>query len=259
MYDQKYRRCTINNNNPFWLHYLSLERNLMDISDYIAINNDNRKNYSFKIMQLFFAVCSDIDSIFKHIQNNLGFNKPKKGREFKINHHIEMLNDNFPLIKDTIVNFEYSGQVLQFNPFKPLFIKYIDFKNINFDQLDNVSFLNYIDKDFLNEANWWNQYNNIKHQRLEYFDQANLSNLLESLSALHILNLLYQFTLDMNSNSYQASDYENILIQAEIIHQIPTFTLEGAHFTTYASGGLPFYRCYLNNLKGYLHEQQYLF
>ena len=65
---KKYMIC---DTNQFWLHYLSLEKSLEEISEYVAIHESNKKVFSFKIMQLYFAVCSEIDSIFKHIRSNI--------------------------------------------------------------------------------------------------------------------------------------------------------------------------------------------
>ena len=53
MTENMQERCTIDLSSPFWLHYLSLEKSLKEISEYIAINEDNSKSYSFKNMQLY--------------------------------------------------------------------------------------------------------------------------------------------------------------------------------------------------------------
>ena len=111
-------RCTIDLSSPFWLHYLSLEKSLKEISEYIAINEDNSKSYSFKNMQLYFAICTEIDSIFKHIRDNLHLKKIERPN---IGHHIKMIKDYFPKIEETILTLNMSGFDLDFQPFSILF------------------------------------------------------------------------------------------------------------------------------------------
>ena len=57
----------LNHLNPFWLHYLSLEKSLIEISDYVAITQSNFHTYSLKNMQLYFAICVETESVFEQI------------------------------------------------------------------------------------------------------------------------------------------------------------------------------------------------
>lgn len=221
------KRCTISNSNPFWLHYLSLEKSLLEISEYIAITKDNYQCYSFKNMQLFYAVCSEIDSIFKHIRRNLGLEVTGKGN-INIEDNITMLDDSFPVVRDTLVVTNINGCTLEIQPFKRLFADYIDKAKVQ-----------------KKEKSWWQQYNAVKHQRLNNFDKANLKNILESLSALHILNLTYALSLE----SDLMEDYENVLIQVSVRRQYPIFELKNSDARSYAGGGSDYYAGFLTNKK----------
>lgn len=221
------KRCTIRNCNPFWLHYLSLEKSLLEISEYIAITKDNYQCYSFKNMQLFYAVCSEIDSIFKHIRRNLGLEGTGKGN-INIEDNITMLDDSFPVVRDTLVVTNINGCTLETQPFKRLFADYIDKAKAQ-----------------KKEKSWWQQYNAVKHQRLNNFDKANLKNILESLSALHILNLTYALSLE----SDLMEDYENVLIQVSVRRQYPIFELKNSDVRSYAGGGHDYYAGFLTNKK----------
>lgn len=233
--------CRIKDNNPFWTHYLSLEKELQEISEYVSIHKDNLSVFSFKIMQVYFAVCTDIDSIFKHIQNNLGFDKPKdKSSNFNIRHHIQMLNDKFPLVRNTIVELKFSGQVLEFNPFEPLFLQYI---KPDEDEHCNILFLNKIYRAILQKDTWWTDYNSVKHSRSDSFHKANLNNLLNSLSALHILNLVYQVSLDEK----WIKDYDSVVIEAPALYHYPFFRLKNAFCNKYPSEPYNYYVSNLNN------------
>jgi len=215
--------CKIKDTNQFWTHYLFLEKELQEISDYVAINVSNEKTFSFKIMQLYLIVCTDIDSIFKYIQSNLGITKPKNGRDFTITDHIKMLNEHFPLIKDITVELKFSGQVLEFIPFKYLFIRIID---------ENYEV-----------STWWNDYTSVKHHRLDSFDKASLNNLLNSLAALHILNLVY----GVSSRHEWRENYTSILIEAPAITHYPIFQLKNSSYDRRIGGKYGLYFSSLNN------------
>lgn len=229
------RMIKIDNTNQFWLHYLSLEKALMDISEYITICEDNKNVYSFKIMQLYFAVCSEIDSIFKHIRSNITeyveedkafFNRKNKDPFITMDKHKKMLTKYFSKVGTTKVEINVSGSNLQFQPLK-IFLKSLNDESAN------------------NHEDWWEDYNAVKHQRLKSFEKANLNNLLSSLSALHILNLLYAVTSTLDLQILD--NYDSVLIEAEAIYQYPVFRILNSIPSSYAGGGFLFYRCYLNH------------
>lgn len=228
MTENMQERCTIDHSNPFWLHYLSLEKSLKDISEYIAINKDNSQSYSFKNMQLYFATCTEIDSIFKHIRDNLHLKKIERPN---IGHHINMIKDYFPKIEETILTLNISGFDLDFQPFCILFDNAKTEKN-NEDVEKNSSY-----------EGWWKDYNAIKHQRPENFNKANLDNLLNSFAALHILNLIYAISLEENL----VPIYDTVLIQANALRDYPFFQVKGSEVIRYVGGGGNFYGCYLSN------------
>lgn len=226
MTENQETRCTICPSNSFWLHYLSLERSLLEISEYIAINKDNFQCYSFKNMQLFFAICSEIDSIFKHIQRNV-YSDITSVESLNIVKNIIMLREVFPIVKETTITTNIDGSVIEFKPFEELFSDYLENNNNNKAK----------------PRSWWQQYNDVKHQRLDNFDNANLKNLLESLSALHILNLIYALSLESKS----VENYEAVLIQASANRQYPILQLTNSGVRSYAGGGSGFYAGFLTN------------
>lgn len=225
MDEDKEKRCNVSTSNTFWLHYLSLEKSLLEISEYIAITEDNYHCYSFKNMQLYFTICSEVDSIFKYIKRNLGVNNPKK-KNITIVDNTSMLDSFFPAVRDTVIVTNISGSALEFQPLKILFT----------DHIDEVIDVN-------ESTSWWRQYNDVKHQRLNNFDKASLKNILESLSALHILNLIHALSLEPDL----IGDYEEVLIQASTINHYPVLQLKNSGIRSYAGGGSFFYAGFLNN------------
>lgn len=242
--------CRIKDNNPFWTHYLSLEKELQEISEYVSIHKDNLSVFSFKIMQLYFAVCTDIDSIFKHIQSNINVTKSR----LTVEEHIQMLNDKFPLVRNTIVELKFSGQVLEFTPFEPLFVdilgnillktskKNVKFSKCNFDHY-NIFYKYPLNKYPLKKHHWWKDYNSVKHSRSDNFHKANLDNLLNSLSALHILNLVYQVSLDEK----WIKDYQSIPIEAPALYHYPFFRLKSSYYGRRTGDAYGFYLTSLDN------------
>ncbi len=226
MTDIPEKRCVISSSNAFWLHYLSLEKSLVEIGEYISINQDNFQCYSFKNMQLFFAVCSEIDSIFKHIQRNV-YPGITSVENLNIVKNIAMLRDVFPRVNETSITTNIDGSVIEFKPFEGLFSDYLENNN----------------KNKVKPRSWWQQYNDVKHQRLDNFSKANLKNLLESLSALHVLNLIYALSLEPEL----VENYETVLIQASVNRQYPILQLTNSGVRSYAGGGSGFYAGFLTN------------
>lgn len=226
MKDIPEKRCVISPSNAFWLHYLSLEKSLLEISEYIAINKDNYQCYSFKNMQMFFAVCSEIDSIFKHIQRNV-YSDITGVENLNIVKNIAMLREIFPLVSETSITTNIDGSVIEFKPFEELFSDYVQNNSKNKEK----------------PRSWWQQYNDVKHQRLDNFSKANLKNLLESLSALHVLNLIYALSLEPEL----VENYETVLIQASVNRQYPILQLTNSGVRSYTGGGSGFYAGFLTN------------
>lgn len=231
-------RCSIEPSNQFWLHYLSLEHSLVELSNYVSFSVANYSSYSFKTMQLIFAACSEVDSILKHIHMHL-YNTTLKGVEkLTINDNSKMLLSDFPLITDTVVTSNLSGITLELKPFELLFYEY---------EINNVSKASrkLFDPELKHKyddalGSWWKQHTNLKHQRLEYFEQANLYNALNALSALHVLNLIYAVVKDNLTE-----DYASILIQADCIQQFPVLKVKNGGLLKYPARLC--YGCHLNN------------
>lgn len=274
------KTCTVSPSNKFWLYYLSLEKSLIEINDYLSINHDNFKSYSYKIMQLFFAVCSDIDSLFKYIHfnlykqelsrsfcsydyqflenstdnsnavvffinelnSNIGKYLTFKGLEnfnkAKIYDNMKMLKETFPLIRNVILVTDINGDKLELKPFEILFYFY----ELNYVKKEfRTKFSEDIKKEYGTDRSWWEQYNSLKHQRVDNYHLANLKNLLNSLAALHILNLLYVITLDKDA------DYLSTAVEVSTAHHFPILRIKNSGTLRYVGGGGDYYATYLNN------------
>lgn len=203
---------------PFWQHYLSLENSLKEISEYVHLDSRNKDVFSFKIMQLYFTACSEIDSIFEHIQNNLG-------RIYKnnIKANIKMLFELFPEIANCKIIVKENNW--EFTPFA---------KIAKSDKAEDI------------QLQWWTDYSHVKHHRIDYYHKANLNNLLHAFSALFILNALY--TISGNNNA--VSNYKDVLFHISAENPPRILNKKESGFTKYV-GGMDYYSFYLTKKFNY--------
>lgn len=132
-----------------WNYFLTLEHDLGECSSYVEFSEKNKFSYSIKFAQLLFASSSEVDVIAKEICKLINPNKDTDG----INNYHPIILGRYPKFKKEIVYIERYG--LSFKP-------WISW-GVNKSPL------------------WWQSYNKVKHQRSEYFIQANLFNVLRRL------------------------------------------------------------------------------
>lgn len=137
----------------FWLYYLNLEERFINTTKYVEVAKNNYSTYSIEYTSLLLSICSEIDVIFKEI---CGFNQ----NDHKcIKDYFNIVNIKFPDILKEKVTFSFASIEL---------IPFLDWK-----------------KD--NSPLWWENYNDVKHGRLNNFMVGNLENVLNALAALYIL------------------------------------------------------------------------
>lgn len=228
---------TLNHLNPFWLHYLSLEKSLIEISDYVAITKSNFTTYSLKNMQLYFAICVETESVFEQIYKSV--NKGKSVGS-NISRNMNMLFNHFPEVKNTTVILNITGENLLLKPFEAMFYNHeieIEEKNKKKGSADrDVQSA----KSRKRISSWWRAYNGVKHQRFENFNQANLGNLLEALAALHVLNIL----LPLSINTEAITNYNSTFVIVPVELQPPMFRTLNYGLEMMSDG----IRCYIGHI-----------
>lgn len=137
----------------FWLYYLNLEERFINTTKYVEVAKDNYSTYSIEYTSLLLSICSEIDVISKEI---CGFNQ----NDHKcIKDYFNIINVKFPDILKEKVAFSFAS--IELTPF------------LNWKE-DKSPF-------------WWENYNDVKHGRLNNFMVGNLENVLNALAALYIL------------------------------------------------------------------------
>jgi len=147
--------------------YLLIENDLKEIFTFVE-PKDNSSVYSHKIYSLFLRVCTEFENISKQILN---FNSiAPEGREYKMKDYFKMEKD-FGLSNYCVYN---KALGVEFSPFYCFYGK---------DSYSEV--MNEFGNGF-----WYQAYNEVKHNRSENFNLANLNNTLSAVGGLAVLLFL---------------------------------------------------------------------
>ncbi len=142
-----------------WNYFLALESDLELVARFIEFIEENFKTYSIELAHLLLASSSEIDVIMKELCSFLAPGEKA-----------ENIDDYRNIIKTK----------------KPEFIEepvYISRYGLSLNPWENWK----VEKNPF----WWRSYNNVKHERNIYFNEANLNNVVNALGALLITNFYY--------------------------------------------------------------------
>ena len=153
-----------------WNYYLALEQDLMEVSRYIEFTEDNFATYSIELAHILLASASETDVLLKQLCSLL---KPerkasaiKSYREVLAEHHEQFLEQGVVCPRFGLSLTPWSTWSSESGP------------------------------------DWWTSHNKVKHHRADHYKQANLSNALNSVAALFIINLEYMLQ-DLNSRDVE--------------------------------------------------------
>lgn len=184
--------------NLFFPIYKQLEKELSELSYYISFDKKQLNVYSIKISDLLLRTVSEIENIAKELckkENIKFYDKKRHIRKFvNFNEYVDKLEEKYLLSK-----------------------KFVEFKldNANQNIYDFKLTPFFKDKEIKGKSSkvfsWYFAYNKIKHDRVKYFKQANLNNLIHALAALFLLNVYY-----LDKIFYSEFDYNVNLIRNKI-------------------------------------------
>ena len=151
----------IKTSKPFiyWNYFIALESDLEDVSRYIEFNKDNFSTYSIELAHLLLASSSEVDVVIKELCKLIS-----PGEK------IENINDYKGIIKKHLPDF--INETIYINRYEISVKPWVNWNNEE-------------------NPDWWKSYNNVKHKRNLYFNQANLQNTIRSIGALLITNYYY--------------------------------------------------------------------
>jgi len=147
-----------------WNYFLAIEQDVIKLSRYIEFSPNNYNSYSIELAHLLMASTSEVDVLLKEIcisgnkKRNMGIHDYRKFFQD---------TDEWDISKKAFIN----NLVL------------LPRYNLHFDPWKDWRYGRE------NAPEWWDANNNIKHDRGTQFHQANLLNVLNSVSALLAVNL----------------------------------------------------------------------
>ena len=152
--------------NRHWNYFLSLERDLENLTRYIEFTVDNYDTYSTELTQILLSASSEIDVLMKQLCNSID---PSVS--------VNNINDYKNLIMVQLADFAdeevfIERYALSFKPFEEW-------------------------KTGVNPA-WWTSYNKVKHERNTHYKEANLENTLKAISGL-LLTVLFFYKYNFTS------------------------------------------------------------
>lgn len=183
----------------YWNYFVAIEKDLEKLSRYIEFTKENLNVYSIELAHILLSASSEVDVVMKQLCELLDHSKTAKN----INNYRTIIQNNVPLFINEEIHISRFG--LLFKPWSC------------WAEMQN--------------PDWWGSYNNVKHERNNYFKEANLQNAINAVGALLLANIYYY--------KYSFSKEENKDIRMKEV----TNTLEGGCILLQANADY-----YYNNL-----------
>ncbi|MNT11187.1 hypothetical protein D3C72_1460550 [compost metagenome] len=159
--------------NHHWNYFLAIEKDLENLSRYIEFSENNLQTYSIEIAHILLSSSSEVDVILKQFCKLIEPNSnPNNINDYK---NI-ILSSGSDIVNQKIVISRYG-------------LEYKPFENWITDGENPV---------------WWKSHNRVKHNRNEYYYQANLQNVVNSVGALLLVNIYFyekQFSVNDDKES----------------------------------------------------------
>lgn len=148
----------------YWKYYLILEEDFLNTIRYVQLHEDNFKTFSVEYTKQYQAICSEIDVVCKQF--------------------CKVINSN-----STVSNIiEYAETILTSKP--GMSEERVTIKKYKLDDLYPWKEWKLKNNDNKHKSpTWWRNYNNVKHNRLNNFQNANLGNVLNALAGLYVLEV----------------------------------------------------------------------
>jgi hypothetical protein len=173
-----------------WTYFLALEADLMAISRYVELHQQNYGTFSIGLTQLLLAACSEIDVVLKQI--------------------------TLILSGEPLGNMKGYGGVMLAK------VASITNKKVSIPRF-KIELTPFSEWTVENPPKWWTSHNNVKHHRNTHYEDANLGNTLNALGGLYIL--IYELIRIHKGKSEQ--EYSGRLIFEHLQPRQEIFLLEG--------------------------------
>lgn len=178
--------------NIFWNIYKNIERELIEISNIIHIDDNQLSVYSPKITELLIRTVVEVEAISKELYLKNGGNKENDNQLFFDTDCIKFLEEKWLLSKKKVI---------------------VSAPNFYFNNEDNrvLTPLRKANKRGSSSSKWLIAYQAVKHNRNNSLSEGNLKNLIGALAGLYVLNIYYKdlvYSLYRDSNG---TNFDNSL------------------------------------------------
>jgi len=171
--------------NIYWPVYKNLEKELVELSNQVHIDDKQLDIYSVKIIELLLRSSVEIESISKNLYFSLGGTEPTDKDLYFDTDCIQLLEDNWLLSKKQVIASSLNFHFLR-------------------EENQILTPLKKANKRGTSSSDWKKAYQAVKHDRANNLRKGNLKNLIRAMAALFILNLYYKndkFELEKNQKT----------------------------------------------------------
>jgi hypothetical protein len=152
---------------PHWQYFLAIESDLENTASFVEIAKDNFCTFSIEYVRILLSASSETDVISKLVCERIDSTRTYNN----IDQYRQRITAEYPKLFTMEVLLPRYGLTLK--PWE------------NWGHNINPS--------------WWKSYNNVKHQRNDYYNEANLENALNSVAGLFCM-VLYYYEKDARAN-----------------------------------------------------------
>lgn len=180
--------------NLYWPIYMNLEKEFLNLANYIHFSDEQLNVYSIHIADLIVRCAVEIEAISKELYESLGGNMS--------------LTDNNGKSRDLYFDTDCLDLLEQ----KWLISKEISVSatNFYFTNESNRTLTPLAKCNIRGKGKWKCAYQNVKHNRIKSLKKATIENLLYAMGALYILNLYYKDQKIDIGRVYQSDhDFDN--------------------------------------------------
>jgi len=161
-----------------WNYFLAIEQDLQNVSRYIEFSNANLTTYSIELTHILLSASSEVDVLMKQLCALIEPNAPTNN-----------INDYRAIIKAHLNSFIDEEVVI--NRYG---LSYKPWENWHGHQ----------------NPDWWRSYNNVKHQRNQYYPEANLQNTINAVGAL-LVAIVYYYKRSFSIEAGYEIDFKDTL------------------------------------------------
>jgi hypothetical protein len=154
-----------------WNYFLAIEKDLESLSRYIEFANENLGTYSIELTHILLSASSEVDVIMKQLCSLIDPSQITNN----VNDYKNVIQQHLPIFINEEICIDRFG--LSYKPWD------------NWNGAQN--------------PNWWRSYNNVKHQRNNHFNEANLQNTINAVGALLLTVVYYYKYAFMNETGSQ--------------------------------------------------------